>query len=282
MKKNKALILIGNLCVVALIAIFCLENNVFEDGTLPYEKGENNQTEENVNNLHKKSSEMIEEENREKSNILYTSNVSIEILSCEMIEDIDIESQTTYKSEWFKMGELPDAEYVEEYIDYETIKEVCPELRDLWEKDNYTMNEKKEIYDRNMDVIEEYTTMRHPKTRYFFVTCRITNLSGKINEVCLDLDTFISSDKSEYLAMQECTVYFDKAIYTTGADREKRFFWYTFGEDEVLECTLGYEVKEEWDEYEEYYIGVQTPGVDYWTLENTQLVPLVETGDANE
>lgn len=37
----------------------------------------------------------------------------------------------------------------------------------------------------------------------------------------------------------------------------------------MLECTLGYEVKEEWDEYEEYYIGVQTPGVDYWTLENT-------------
>ncbi len=263
-----------------LIIVFCLENYVFRDRATSYEKEENNKTDTTDSMLESASEMTGTEENIEENNILYTNNMSIEILSCEMVKDTDIERQTTYEAEWFKSGELPDADYVEEYIDYEAIKEVCPELRDLWENEaNYTMEETKEIYNRNKDVIEQYTTMQHPVTRYFFVNCRITNLSEKRNEVCLALDTFVASDNSEYLAMHEYSVYFDKAVNTTGEDRENRFFWYTLEDGEVLECTLGYEIKEEWDENEEYYIGVQSPGADYWTMENTQLVHLIKAGD---
>lgn len=271
-KGNKGHFLIGSLCAVSLICVFCLENNLL---TMPHEK------KENANNDLKAASETTVEND---DNILYKNNLSIEILSCEMIEDIDIENQTTYKAEWFCTGELPDAEYTEKYIDRDAIKEACPELRDLWENDNYTMEETKEIYNRNLDVIEQHTKMLHPKTRYYFVKCRITNLFGKINETSLELDIFISPDDNEYLALatHESAVYFDKAIYTTGEEREKRFFWYAFEEDEVLECVLGYEIKEEWNENEKYYLGVQTPGVDVWTQKNTQLVPLPKEGDLDE
>ncbi len=225
--------------------------------------------------------EMVNEYD-EKNNILYTDNLSVEIVSCEVLEDTEIESQTTYQPQYFKSGNLPDADYLEEYVDYETIKKVCPELRNLWESDDYTIEEEKEIYERNLDVIDQYTTMEHPKTKYFFVKCRITNLSEKIHEASVALDTFISSDQSEYLAMHECAVYFDRAVYTTGEDREKSFFWYTFEQEEVLECVIGYEIKEEWNADEIYYLGVQTAQVDYWTLENTQVVPLIETRDVDE
>lgn len=267
MKKKKAYFFVGSLCILSFITVYCLENNLL---TMPYEK---------------KESRAITEKNEENNHILYRNNVSIEILSCKMIEDIDIEDQDLYKAEWFKMGELPDAEYVEEYIDYEAIKEVCPELRDLWENENdkNTVEENKKIYERNLDVIELYTTMKHPKTKYFFVNCKITNLLGETNEVSLALDTFIKPDNSTSLAMHsDCAVYFDKAIHTTGEEREKDFFWYTFEENETLECVVGYEIKEEWDENEKYYLGVQTAGVDIWTLENTRLVPLEETGDSND
>ena len=275
MRKNKVLFFIIGICVLAFAGVFCLENNILP---MPYEKKEEN------NKLSEVSGEIIEKQ-EEQNHILYTNDVSIEILSCNMIEDTHIESQTAYKAEWFKAGELPDAEYEEEYIDYEAVKEACPELRELWENEDnkYTIEETKEIYNRNLDVIEQYTTMRHPKTRYFFVTCRITNLLEERNEAGLALDTFISFNDSESLAMHDnYAVYFDKAVYTTGEERGNRFFWYPFEAKEVLECVLGYEIKEENDKNEEYYLGVQTPGADVWTFENTQLVPLTETGGLNE
>lgn len=265
-KRKKKLILLGILSVLAVGIVFGLENNLL---TMPQENEENRTYFANL------SGEKTQA-NEEKQNILYTNNLSIEVVSCEKIEDTDIEAQTTYQPEYFKKGELPDAEYLEAYTDMEAIKEVCPELRDIWENDAHTIEEEKEIYNRNLDVIEQYTTMRHPKTRYFFVKCKITNLIQEVNETSVALDTFISSDQSAYLAMHAGAVYFDKAIHTSGEERERGFFWYRFEAGEVLECVLGYEIKEEWNENETYYIGVQTPGAEKWTLKNTQLVPLNE------
>lgn len=283
MKKTKSLILIGSLCVLAFIVVFCIENNLFKDKTIPSE-GDNNPSLPVVSGEQMGEENGESEENKEKTKILFTNNeLAIEVLSCEMIEDTDIESQTTYAPEWFIMGELPDADYEDECIDYGAIKEVCPELKDLWEGDNYdyTEEELKEIYNRNRDVIEQYTIYKHPKTRYIFAKCRIENRHKGKNETTVDVDTFTSSENSKYLARHDNAVYFDKAIHTIGEDRDHRFFWYTFGEGEVLECTLGFEMKEEWNEKDKYYIGVQPSGVDFFTLSNTRLVPLV-VGDAND
>ncbi len=265
-RKLRGIVLIAVVCAAALIIVLCIENGNSESIGVLSEKVE-------------------QKENAEKNTILIKDNVSLEVLSCEMIEDFDIENQTTYAAEWFKTGEMPDADYQEEFIDTEKIKEVCPELKEIWETDRHTLEEEGEIYNRNLDVIKQYTTMRHPKTRYYFAKCRITNLSKQTNNVSLSYYTFVCSGKSEYqyLGGSDTThVYFDKAVNTTGEDRLNRFFWYPLEGGEVLECTMGFEIKQEWDDNEKYYIGVSLPGVNLYTFENTKVIPLTAEGDENE
>lgn len=276
MKIRKLSIIIGCLCILSFIGIFCFENHLLN---IPSKESGNHADSIDLENF----SVGHEEDEVITNTVLYMDNLSIEVLSCEMIEDVDIENQTTYTADCFSTGEIPDSEYMEEYRDTEKIKEVCPELKDMWENnENYSFEEIDEIYKRNLDVIEQYTYMRHPKTRYYFVKCRITNLLEKKNETSLSLDTFISSNESEYLEIHEYAVYFDKSMFTTPDERQHKFFWYEFEAGEVLECILGFEIKEQWNETEQYYLGVQQPGMSGYTLKNTQLVPLTEAGISDE
>lgn len=255
-KRIKGFVLLGVLCVVTLTSVYCIEHNVWNLGTLlSFEKKESAK----------------EENNR----VLTTDQrLSIEVLSCEMIEDFDIEAQTTYAAEWFKDGVLPDADYIQEDIDYLAIRSESKELDDLWSRYDYSDEEANEILQRNQHIIEKHTKRYHPKTRYFFVRCKITNLLEKANDASVDVDSFIASEQGEVFAVHNDAVYFDKAIHLRGEDRDHRFFWYSFEPGEVMECTLGYEIQQERDENEVYYIGVQSPGVYDVTLQNTQLVLL--------
>lgn len=259
--------------VAAIAIVFFLEKNASKEKTvMPEVLSEQEQIKENDQN------------NRENKadNILYFNNLSLEILSCEKIEDTEIETQTTYPAEWFYSGELPDGEYLVEYKDYEAIEKASPELKDLWENEGHTPEETEEIYNRNLDVIEQYTTMRHPKTRYYFAKCRITNLLDRENEVCVAPEVFIS-DQSEFLWPQEDNCYFDKAVHTaTEEERTHQFFWYPFKKGEVLECVLGFEIREKWNEDETYYLGHQTAIEGGYTFENTEVIPLMGTDGTNE
>lgn len=122
-----------------------------------------------------------------------------------------------------------------------------------------------------------------PRKTYLFTKCIVKNVSGKAVEHCIDLYAFIRSDESEYLGLREGLCYFDKAEYIDGEDRQKRFFWYRFDEDEELECVLGFEVREgeAGKENEQYYIGNQPLNVNYFTIENTKglIIPITEMGD---
>jgi len=259
--KYKKLIIIALIFAAALALIMCIEGKdkeIIEEHKIEEQQKVSTPTE------------------KEQSNVLYTADgLKIEVISCNAIEDSSIEIQEIYKAEFFYNGKLPDEDYKEEFIDYEAIKAVCPELRDLWERSaSYSVTETKEIYNRNLDVIEEHTTMRHPKTTYYFVNCKITNTSGKANKCNVDTDVFISSPESEYLELQECSCYFDHAVYTEEKERTQSFFLYPFKKDETIECVIGFAVKKADNEASDYYMGVQRAGVDMFTKDNTQLVPL--------
>ena len=259
--KFKKLIIIALIFAAVLVLIICIEGkdkDIIEEYKIEEQQTVSTPTE------------------KEQGDFLYTSDgLKIEVVSCEAIDDSDIENQETYRAEFFYDGKLPNADYKEEFIDYDAIKAACPELRDLWERSaSYSAEETKEIYNRNLDVIEEYTTMRHPKTTYYFVNCKITNTSGLTNKCSVDADVFISSPESEYLELQECTCYFDNAIYTDEKERAKNFFIYPFKKDETIECVIGFEVKKAENEASDYYMGIQRAGVDMFTKDNTQLVPL--------
>lgn len=279
MKKRQNLLVLCIICLLAVIAVIGIENDVLRIEWL-HDSQKETGNEQSMGNK-ADSEENNTTENNKRSNILYTNGIEIELINCEMIEDVDIENQTKYCAEYFYSGELPDAKYLKEYTDYEAIKKECPELCELWENGSNSVEEMQEVYNRNLDIISKHTTMKHPKTRYFFVECRITNPSTKMNETCLDLDIFIKSEE-EYLDMQECTCYFDKAVNLEGDERTNRFFWYPFAAGEVLECVIGFEIEEVWNEEEKYYVGIQTPGIDYFTLENIQGVPLVQSGTNDE
>lgn len=277
MKNLRKYIIVGILFVAGIVVLIRLENNADIDKT----KLDDNTVVEKMNDdRNQDSSQNVESE--ESIPKLYTNNLCVEVLSCEVVEDVDIEKQTTYPAEWFLSGKLPDSDYREEVIDYEAIKEECPQLRDIWENDGkYSDEEVKDIYNQHLDVIEKYTTMEHPKTKYYFVKCKITNLSKKTIEASVGFDTFVTGLYDPYLIMHEGACYFDEAVYIEGDEREKQFFWHTFKPNEIFECVVGYEIKVE-DDNTKCYIGVQTPGVDNFTVDNTQLIPLEETGDSHD
>ncbi len=275
MKKLIGFICIGCLCIAALIVVFCVEN-----GKIGAQKSNNN------NSLPVQAGDSGEKGTEcEKINSVITkNNLSIEILSSEVIEDTEIESQTKYPAEWFASGELPDADYQTEYIDYRKVREACPELKAMWDNPNdYSIPEVVEIYEKNWDVTRQYITLGHPKTRYVFAKCKITNLRNGNNNASVGVYIFTSSENSKILGMSDtCLQYFDKAVNLVGEDRDHSFFWYPFKEGEVLECTLGFEIPEEYNENDKFYIGIPAPGEDYCTLENCRLIPLAAAGDTNE
>lgn len=282
MVKKKKYFVLGIFCILAMIAVVMIENKkVTPEKT--YISNAETEVKDAPNAVEDESDDVDNDETDKNNNTLYVDGIEIEVLGCEMIEDTDISKQTKYSQEFFYSGEVPDAEYLIEYIDYEAIKEECPELQELWENesDSTDIEHVKEVYNRHLDVIEKHTTMIHPKTRYYFVRCKMTNTKQKKYNACLDVYIFVKGE-GEYLYMQRGACYFDKAVYLEGDERVHNFFWYPIAEGEVLECVLGFEIQEVWNEEEKYYVGVQTPGVDNFTLDNIQSVQLIELEDEDE
>lgn len=223
---------------------------------------EGNKVEPKERKAQKEQKEESVEKKEEKSrNVILTKSRSLEyeFLSYEMVEDTEIEKQNTYKAEYFYQGKVPDADYQEEVIDYERAEKECPELRDIWDKDNsdkYTDDEIVEIYNK---YIGEYTSMQHIKTKYLFLKCRITNLRDKSVEEALYLQHGIVSGDGKKFIYSDRNVYFDKSQHTeeTEGEREHHFFFYNFKPGETLECTLGVEIRQKYDGDEEYYIGFE-------------------------
>lgn len=224
-------------CVSVIIVINLMENNKADD--LKTVQNENRVENTNMEN-DDSGNQTMDSENKERQpesdkTLRIGSDLQIEVLTCDVIDDTDIAEQTIYPAEFFYSGILPSF---------------------------------------NPD---------EPRKTYLFTKCIVKNVSGKAVEHCIDLYAFIRSDESEYLGLREGLCYFDKAEYIDGEDRQKRFFWYRFDEDEELECVLGFEVREgeAGKENEQYYIGNQPLNVNYFTIENTKglIIPITEMGD---
>ena len=210
--------------------------------------------------------------------IIQKGNLSFRFISCEILEDTEIEDSGKYSTEYFYSGEFPDTEYTEEVIDREAVMEESPEMKKFWSEDSgYSTDEELSIYNENLDLIQKYTTYEHPETKYLFVKCEITNTSSNpLNDRVSLYTCNAASDGSEW-AFHDNTRYFDKSEHLTGDDRTHDFFLYSFEAGETLECTLGFECRVEFGEDEVYYLGVLPAGVDVLDPETDSHFTRVDT-----
>lgn len=187
--------------------------------------------------------------------------VKYEFLSYEIIEDTDIAKQTKYPGKYFYEGRLPDPDYLVEYTDY---KAMC---RDHPEVDEYiSSNGKKGMtsseYERFLEQHEaEYTTKKHPKTKYLFLHCKITNIGeGPVEEYVNSLVLMAMRDGKE-AGFAEAGEYFDHPQHTEGEDRIHEFCLYVFSKSgDGLDCIIGFKLDEDYVDFSDknvWYLGIR-------------------------
>lgn len=272
----KKIVMIIVLCLVALSLIFIV-NTIESRKQTPDERRQEQQRRQEQ----EKGKKSVEKEETDDRKVIQSESRSLEFefLSYEMIEDTEIEKQDTYKAEYFYGGEVPKADYQEEIIDYEKARKECPELREIWDGEDGVLTEDQvETYHK---YIGKYKSMQHPKTRYLFVKCRITNLRDKSVDENVSLSHgIVSKDGTEYV-YSDAGVYFDKPQHTEGEDRVHSFFYYNFAPKESLECTIGVEIKQKYGENEQYYIGFQPPDWNNdtgWPDTEPRMIKVTEIG----
>lgn len=210
-----------------------------------------------------------------------THTAQYEFLSYEFVEDVDIASQTKYAGEYFYDGTVPDPDYLVEYTDYLAMRKDYPEV-DEYISSNYekgmTASEYQAFLDQHLD---EYTTSFHPKTKYLFLKCRISNVSnGSIIEYINDLRIIMMNEGNIIGIPTEFNCYFDHSKNTTGDERIHNYFQYRFEPGETIECVIGCSIREdpriEMDLSKEYsyYIGFLPIGLDNLN----QLNPSIDEG----
>lgn len=284
MKKYLKIIITAAICICIVLAATVLKkNNKTKPSDVPIEDdnfsgNEGNNTGENVQVASETDSDV-------SLGVKYIKHggLKYEFLEYEVIEEQDIQNQNKYLPENFYFGELPKGDEVVKSIDYETIKEECPELKDIWENNSkYTVEEVKEIYQEHIDVIEKHTTYIHPETKYVFIKCKITNVLGDTNSADVYLYSFkpCTGEQEGYVKMSESICYFDMSQNTAPGIRGQKFYNYTFEQDEELICTLGFKICKEVDPdvnvLEETYIGVQSATDEY---DSKKMIKLEEIGD---
>ncbi len=278
--NKKMILLLFVLCITG-VGMFVIVGNIENNKEKPYERETEQTTEKDLVQESETGAETEIETETPSSNVIRQGLLEYELISYEIVEDTEIEQQQAYKKEFFREEELATADYTEEFVDYDAIKEDSPELKELFEnKLNYTDAEYAEIRNQHIDVIQKHTVMRHPKTRYLFVKCNITNKSERPNNVLLDLYTFIVSADGKDSIYHDNLCYFDKAVNISDDDRAHRFYEYPFDKNETLECTIGFAIKEEYGPDEQYYVGVVPAGADYVDPEHTEnIVKVDKIGD---
>ena len=108
-----------------------------------------------------------------------------------------------------------------------------------------------------MEIIKKHIYTKHPDSSYAFIQCRITSTYPGENFIpaCIYVR---SADGTRAGYDIDAICYFDKSIHNEGNDRTY-FFFYNFAPGEILECTLGFVLQEDFDlgEGQTYYIGGQ-------------------------
>lgn len=272
MKKKKIVLI----CIfVAILGLLTLMLAILNEGNQesPVERYINEQNSESTENVDSDTvgiSVIDAISGQEENNKFTYQKMEYEFLSYEIIEDTDIATQMKYDSAHFYSGELPDPNELEEYRDIEAIKAESPELKELWENNaKYTNEESADIYNKNIDIVNKYTGMVHVKTHYVFINCQLTNTSDKERNVYMNEMRFVcSTPDMEQFRAHDSMCYFDAATHTQGDDRVHSFFCYTLQPGEILNCIIGFKVKEEIDN-QEYYFGFTD-----WQMEEKGINPI--------
>jgi len=190
-----------------------------------------------------------------------THTVEYKILSYDLIDDVDIASQTKYPGKYFRYslggpeGQTPDPNYLRDYTDFDAMARDYP----VFELARSTNCERGMTWAEMEEFVEEhkadYTTIRHPKTKYLFLHCIITNISSDEWEECInDLFYFAVRGDSIVGKYRGFPCYFDHSIKASHGGG----VWYAFEEGESIECVIGIDLIEDFfdfSEENEYYIG---------------------------
>lgn len=197
-----------------------------------------------------------------------THTVEYEILSYDIIEDVNISTQTKYTGDNFYDGCLPDPNYLKEYTDYQAMRKDYPQYDEYLSSNGEKGMTSSEYQKFMKQHLKEYTTQRHPKTKYVFLHCRITNISSKpVEEYINDMRVVVMSG-GKPVAVREINCYFDKSQNTDGDDRTHSFLIYVFKTGETIECVLGCCIEEDertgmsFSEDNKFYAGFLPIGLD--------------------
>lgn len=232
--KKKNIVLIASLAVI-VAGVTALALYTEQHKALPDERAASSP----VSTVRESNSQII-------TNVQKT--VEVEFLVYRIVEDSDIDSQTEYKAENFRSGELPDPQYTESVTDWESLKKECPDFESEQKKAAKSGEDAViAFHEKYRPFVEKYTKEIHPKTRYIFFDCKVKNISGEDDTECYLNEISVCSYSDNYSKSTFCTdciCYFDKSRNTEGEDREHSFFKVDLNKDETIECTLGFEIKE--------------------------------------
>lgn len=205
-------------------------------------------------------------------NIICLNDLKVEMISCDIIPDTELKSQTKYPEKNFITGEFPDTDFVEENTDWDAVYNEAPEYKKICENGlrNYSDEEQKEIADKYQPIIDKNTTSGHPVTNYYFIKCRVSNELDHVVEEPLSIFVLFLSENRDRIWYEDSYYYFDKSEHTEGDDRGQNFFKCRLEPGESTECTIGIEVKRCFGAGETYYFG-DPPATD--DLYNPDTVP---------
>ena len=236
-------------------------------GTSAYMLQKNKETPEERSNTTTKTTSNASSENSttsEKSvvegvgdNVLMVGAIKIEMLSADVIEGSEISTENRYPVEYFRDQTLPDPEETEDIIDWDSIYEEAPEVKDLQlsDYDAYTAEESEEIIDRNKNVIDKYTYTKVKPRKFYFIKCKLTNMGNADVEDAFPYDVVYDSPEASEISYNEALCYYDKPIYTDGDERAMKYYFFRLKGHESMECTIGLAVPQEFDENEKHYYG---------------------------
>ena len=292
MKRKIVPITVTVLLIALIVSVIVIEKN----NMAPTERFE--ESSQSTDNNEQDSSNMSENsdvsdiseatDTQTKAIINNTHTAQYEFLSYDIVEDTDIADQTKYKGEYFDDspaynaglvvdyyldGHIPNPNYLKKYIDFEAMERDIPELYE-YHSSNGTKGMTDSEYQKLMDnPPEKYITFRHPKTKYLFLHCRVTNVSDdELYEPIHEL-IVIGRRGDDYVGGSSWLNYYDYPRYEGKGLAQQ---WYHFEKaGDVLECVIGWEITEDEIDFSEdtkYYVGFLPVGSDSDEI-NPAMVP---------
>jgi len=182
--------------------------------------------------------------------VIYNDDRTIkyEILSYEFIDDKDIAKQTKYPgkyflnvsgefaSEYFLENHLPNPDYLLKDTDYFALRRDFPlyeEYVESYGERGMTEAEAEEFLAKHE---KDYSTIYHPKTKYLFLHCRITNISNTEVEEAIHNFEIIGTRNNKFVGVDYGFCYFDGPVYPDVYPG-----WHKFERgEEPLECVIGF------------------------------------------